>query len=69
MKAEPRPWRLEVDEGNGWEQWSTYRTEANALDRADRLEAKGHRARVVPDDPCPYCSGAHADPTNGECLL
>ena len=82
MKAISRPWRLEVEEPDmidgspTWALWSTYQGEDNAVDRRDRLEAKGYTVRVVNTDTgevagerCPFCDSTHATPSSGECLI
>lgn len=68
---EDRPFLLEVREaGRGWQQWSTYTSEANAIERKLKLEAKGLEVRVrdVREiEECVLCGEREAIP--GSCLL
>lgn len=74
FKPEPRPFRLEVWEmdpdlaDEAWRVWSTYRTEANARERADKLTGQGKQARVTVTD-CEHCGSDHGEPFDGSCLL
>lgn len=84
MSDAARPYRLECWEidpdtiEEEWRLWSTYITEANALERRDKLIGKGHTARVVnsvtgvvspESEPCDFCGDVHAGPFDGSCIL
>ena len=76
-------WEMDPDACEmAWRKWSTYQTAENALERRDKLNLKGHQARVIDSTTgatvnlkpeaaplCPLCDQRHAGPFDGSCLL
>lgn len=76
-------WEMDPDACEmAWRKWSTYQTAENALERRDKLNIKGHQARVMDSTTgavvnlkpkaapmCPLCDQRHAGPFDGGCLL
>src|SRR5690349_18421419 len=68
------------DESPRWRKWSTYVATTNALERRDKLRAKGYDARVTDtrtgevmgdstDEACVLCGKTHPGPYDGRCLI
>lgn len=84
VKKPARSWALEVNSrGSGYETWTTYINERNAVSRMESMLERGHDCRVVnlitgevitgtmsgPPSSCTLCGGVHPGPYDGRCLL